>query len=91
MRGKQLDDVVDICGMLGDATRAEIIAILAKGSKSVTQLCNELKVAQPMTSYHLALLRMGKLLIRNRRGKQMIYSLNKERLKPVEKFLAEVK
>jgi ArsR family transcriptional regulator len=83
-----LDDVVDVCNMLADPTRAGIIASVAKGPKSVGELCEELKVAQPTASHHLALLRMSKVVIRQRKGKQMIYTLDKERLKPVEKFLA---
>ena len=61
---------------------------VAKGPKSVGELCDELKVAQPTASHHLGLLRMSKVVIRQRRGKQMFYSLDKERLKAVEKFLA---
>ena len=91
MKAGQLDDVVEVCKMLGDATRAGIVATLAKGPKSVGELCKELKVSQPMTSHHLALLRMSGLVIRERKGKERIYSLNTERLKPVEKFLAELK
>jgi ArsR family transcriptional regulator len=91
VKAGQLDDVVDVCNMLSDPTRAGIVASVARGPKSVGELCQELKVNQPTASHHLAILRMGKLLIRQRRGKQMMYSLNSERLKPVEKFLAELK
>jgi ArsR family transcriptional regulator len=88
MKAGQLDDVVDVCGMLADHTRAGIIASLAKGPRSVGELCRELKVPQPTASHHLALLRMSGLVIRERRGKERIYSLDRDRLKAVEKFLA---
>ena len=91
MKAGQLDDVVDVCKMLGDPTRAGILASLARGTKSVGGLCDTLKLPQPTVSHHLALLRMSGLVRRQRKGKQMIYSLEKERLKPVAKFLAQLK
>ena len=90
MKAGQLDDVVDVCKMLGDPTRAGIVASVAKRPKSVGELCKELRVPQPTASHHLALLRHTGLVLRQRKGKQMIYSLDKQRLKPVAKFLAQV-
>jgi ArsR family transcriptional regulator len=91
VKAGQLDDVVDVCNMLGDPTRAGIIAILAKGPKSVGELCRELKMPQPTASHHLGLLRHTGLVLRKRQGKRMIYSLNKDRLKPVVEFLQGLK
>jgi len=88
MKNRQLDEVVDVCSMLADLTRASIIASLARGPKSVGELCRQLTTAQPTVSHHLALLRMARLVLRQRQGKQMIYALDADRLKPLEKFLA---
>ena len=91
MKGAQLKDVVETCGMLGDRTRASIVTILSKGEQSVGALCRELKLLQPTASHHLALLRMSGLLDRMRRGKQMFYTLNRDKLACVRQFLAELK
>ena len=91
MKAEPIQDVVDVCRMLGDSTRAGIVALLAKGAKSVGELCKALDLPQPGVSHHLGLLRMSGLLKRQRKGKQMIYSLNRERLGPVKKFLAKMK
>ena len=91
MKVGQLDEVVDVCNMLGDPKRARIVASLAKGPKWVGGLSKELRIPQPNTSHHLALLRMSGLVRRQRKGKQMIYSLEKQRLTPVKKFLAQLK
>ena len=91
MKAEQVEDVVDVCKMLGDATRVSIIEILAKGAKSVGALCDKLDLSQPTASHHLALLRMSGVAKRQRKGKQMIYSLNRDRLTPVRKFLAKLK
>jgi ArsR family transcriptional regulator len=91
MKAEQVRDVADVCRMLADQTRASIVAILAKGSKSVGMLCRELKLPQPTTSHHLALLRMSGLAERERKGKQIFYSLNRKMLAPVKQFLAMLK
>lgn len=91
MKAEQAHDVADVCRMLADPTRVSIIAILAKGRKSVGMLCERLKLPQPTTSHHLALLRMTGLAGRQRKGKQMFYNLNREKLKPVKQFLAGLK
>ena len=91
MKADQLQDVVDVCRMLADTTRASMLAILAKGPRTVGELCRELKLPQPTVSHHLALLRITGLLERRRKGKQMIYNLNREKLAPVNQFMAMLK
>jgi DNA-binding transcriptional ArsR family regulator len=60
-------------GLLSDATRLGILKMLTAGPKNVTALCKGLRVKQPMVSNHLGLLRMGRLVIRTRKGRSMIY------------------
>ena len=91
MKAERVEDVVDVCKMLGDPTRLSIIEILAKGPKSVGALCDRLDLSQPTASHHLALLRMSGIARRQRKGKRQMYSLDRERLTPVRKFLAKLK
>ena len=91
MKAEQMRDVVEACRMLADGTRASILLILAKGTETVGALCDDLNLPQPTTSHHLALLRMSGLAARKRKGKQMFYSLNREKLAPVRQFLALLK
>jgi ArsR family transcriptional regulator len=65
--------------------------MLSKGTRTVGSLCKELKLPQPTTSHHLALLRMSGMVRRERKGKEMFYSLNREKLTPVRQFLAGLK
>ena len=90
MKAEQMRDVTDVCRMLSDETRAAIAALLSKGPRSVTELCRQLELPRPTTSYHLGLLRMTGLLRRERKGKRMSYSLNRQKLTPVRKFLAKL-
>ena len=68
-----------------------IVALLAGGRKSAGALCEKMGLPQPTVSHHLALLRHTGLLNRVRKGKQMIYSLNRTQLAPLKKFLAKMK
>jgi len=68
-------DLLTCCDLLSDKTRLQIVLILAKGESNVTNLCEQLGVPQPTVSHHLGLLRMNRLIVNKRTGKQVIYSL----------------
>ena len=70
-----LTDLTNLFAILCDATRLRIVLLLAKGERNVTSLCKELKLGQPTVSHHLGLLRMQRLAVPQRKGKQVVYSL----------------
>ena len=91
MNAEEMQNIVDVCKMLGDPTRVGIMEILAKGPKSVGALCDALDLPQPGVSHHLGLLRMSRLVTVERDGKKRIHSLNRKQLAPLKKFLAKLK
>jgi len=78
------DDVVNELAqafrLLSDETRLKIVCHLAREEQNVGGLCKILNLAQPTVSHHLGLLRMGRLILNRRNGKQVIYSLNQDML-----------
>jgi DNA-binding transcriptional ArsR family regulator len=68
-------------GLLSDATRLRLLKMLSAGPKNVTALCELLGLKQPTISYHIGLLRMGRLVIGTRKGKSMAYTTNSAALK----------
>jgi len=86
-----MQDIAEVCGMLSDATRLGIVALLTKSGKSVGTLCDKLGLPQPTVSHHLGLLRHTGLVTAERDGKKRIYSLKREQLTPLKKFLAKVR
>ena len=60
---------------MGDPSRVRILAILREGEENVTSLCRQLKMRQPSVSHHLAILRMGGLVVARRDGKRVFYGL----------------
>jgi len=70
-----LTQLSDLFGLLSDPTRLKIVLLLAQGESNVTSLCTELKQRQPLVSHHLGLLRMNRVIVGKRKGKQIIYAL----------------
>jgi len=76
--------------LLSDATRLGILKNLAKAPKNVTALCKAVGLKQPTVTYHLGLLRMGRLVINTRQGKSVVYSTDKANLKALASALAKL-
>jgi len=88
MNGMDFDQVSQEFGQLSDATRLRILAILSKGPKNVTALCDTLELKQPTVSHHLGLLRRVGLVNNVRDGKSVVYEINPERLATLRDALA---
>ena len=84
-----IEDLTQLFRLLADQTRVRILLLLADGPKNVGALCKALNLPQPTVSHHLGLLRMSKVILNRRNGKQVIYSINDVALEGLGKrFLA---
>jgi DNA-binding transcriptional ArsR family regulator len=74
---------------VSDPTRLHIILMLAEGEKHVGGISEAVKLSQPSTSHHLALLRHGGFIAPRRQGKKSIYAVTEagERLASILKNL----
>lgn len=70
----------EICAGLADHNRILILYALAAESRNVTELASILKMPQPMVSRHLKILRDRGMVISERRGTEIRYSLGDIRL-----------
>ncbi len=73
---QDLDQLSSLFRVLSDKTRLQILLTLVGGEKSVTSICEALKLPQPTVSHHLALLRMNNVVGHRRDGKQVFYGLD---------------
>ena len=71
---------VEFAKALADETRQKIMALCCCEMISVNEIVNKLDVAQPTVSHHLKILKNAGLVKSERRGKQILYTLNQERL-----------
>ncbi|MCU4576085.1 metalloregulator ArsR/SmtB family transcription factor [Acinetobacter courvalinii] len=70
-------DQTDFFKCLSDQTRLDILRlVLAKNSICVCELTEQLELSQPKISRHLALLRNLSILLDERKGQWVYYSLN---------------
>jgi ArsR family transcriptional regulator, arsenate/arsenite/antimonite-responsive transcriptional repressor len=71
---------VEFAKALADETRQKIMKLCCCQWLSVTEMVEQLDVAQPTVSHHLAVLREAGLVNIRPEGKQTFYSLNQERV-----------
>jgi DNA-binding transcriptional ArsR family regulator len=70
----------EICAGLADPNRILILYELSQSPHNVTELATNLKMHQPLVSRHLKVLRERGMVIPNRKGTVIEYSLADERL-----------
>ncbi|GGC32396.1 hypothetical protein GCM10011371_19770 [Novosphingobium marinum] len=84
----QLEERAELLRALGHATRLQILGTLAGRELSVGDIEGETGIGQPGLSQQLAVLRKVDLVSTRRDGKQVIYSLEADRLREVARSLA---
>lgn len=70
----------EICSGLSDARRIAILYTLADGAQSVMQIAEALELPQPTISRHLKILRERGMVIAERRGTTILYTLSDKRI-----------
>ena len=73
-------DTVEFAKAIADETRQKIMAICCCELLSVNDIVEKTNVAQPTVSHHLKILKTAGLVRSERRGKQVLYTLNQERM-----------
>jgi DNA-binding transcriptional ArsR family regulator len=73
-------ECVMFCKAMADSTRQEILGLLREGEMCVTEIAQALPVSQPTISDHLSILRHAGLVHVRRDGKQMYYSVHRDRM-----------
>lgn len=78
----------DVFNAIAEPRRREIIGLLAGGRpRSVSEIVDSMKLAQPAVSKHLGVLRAVGIVSVERLGKNRVYALNPAELKPVHDWV----
>lgn len=77
----------DAFNAVAEPRRREILDVLAEGERPVNELVALLGVAQPLVSKHLRVLREVGLVNVRDQGRQRMYRLNGEPLKPIHDWV----
>lgn len=63
---------------IGNENRYRILGVLMKGSRTVGEIAEKVDMAQPAVSQHLKVLKESDLVLDERRGQEVLYSINVE-------------
>lgn len=66
----------DVFKALADPTRRKILELLASGDKNAGDIADAFNITKPSISHHLAILKNAGLIMDERQGQNIIYSLN---------------
>ena len=77
----------DAFNAVAEPRRRQILDVLAAGERSVNDLVERLGLAQPLVSKHLRVLREVGLVGVRDRGRQRLYSINGQPLKPIHDWV----
>ena len=61
---------------LGDPTRRQILELLKDKDMTAGEIADKFNISKPSISYHLDLLRQGDLVISEKKGQYVYYSIN---------------
>ncbi|MCK5156399.1 MAG: winged helix-turn-helix transcriptional regulator [Spirochaetales bacterium] len=75
---------------LSDPTRREILKLLQKGNLNAGRITENFDMKAPSITHHLHILRNAGLVQSEKKGQQMIYSLNTTVLQDVLNWILEL-
>ncbi|WP_000426917.1 ArsR/SmtB family transcription factor, partial [Bacillus paranthracis] len=68
--------VTPIFQALGDENRQQIIMLLLENKQmNVTQITDKMGISRPAVSHHLKILKQAELIVADRHGKEIFYSI----------------
>src|SRR5262245_15008110 len=79
----------DVFNAVAEPRRRQILDILASGERSVNDLVAELGLVQPLVSKHLRVLRAVGLVDVRDEGRQRMYRLQGQALKPIHDWVTQ--
>ncbi len=72
---------------VAEPKRRQILDVLGSSERSVNEIVEELGWPQPMVSKHLAVLKKVGLVRERREGRQRLYRVSMEKLKPIHDWV----
>jgi ArsR family transcriptional regulator len=75
---------------LADPTRRQILRLLRKGDLTAGEIAEHFNMTKPSISHHLNLLKQARLVLSERQGQYIVYSLNTTVVQEVLRWLMEI-
>ncbi|KNF07305.1 transcriptional regulator, ArsR family [Gottschalkia purinilytica] len=84
---KKMEEKVEIFKALSDANRLVILELLSCGEMCACDIMDNLDLSQPTISHHMKILQQSGLINKEKRGKWMFYSINKDKVDSLCDFI----
>jgi DNA-binding transcriptional ArsR family regulator len=81
---------IDQFSALADATRCRVIEMLHERPMPVHELTAAFDISRPAISRHLRVLKEAQLVKEEKQGRENVYSLQRQKLKPMAQWLERV-
>lgn len=79
----------DIWNALSDPTRRKILDLLREKNRTAGEIADQFDIAKPSISHHLNILKQADLVFSERKGQQLIYSINTTVFQDLLTFVAK--
>lgn len=79
----------DVFQAIADPTRRAIILLLAVGSMTPNGLADHFQTSRQAVSKHIKVLTECEILTQQQQGREIIYHLNADKMKDIEKWLEQ--
>lgn len=76
---------------LSDTTRRRILRMLREEDLSAGEIVSRFEISGPSISHHLSILTQAELVLRERKGQKIIYSLNTTVFQDILEWIMELK
>ena len=71
---------------LANPTRLAIMALLVDGERSASEIARELKLSQPLLSWHLRVMRKAGLIATRRRGREISCGIDRDSISAIQEL-----
>lgn len=76
---------------LNDETRRQIVEMLKEKEMNAGEIANEFNISKPSISHHLDILKRADLIVSEKRGQFVVYSLNTTILEDLLSWILNLK
>ncbi len=86
---QQVADLAEVFHLMGDPSRLSILLFVLEGPRAVGEIADLTGLSASLVSHHLRLLRAGRLVRAERRGKRVFYAVDDAHIRSVLTDMAE--
>jgi DNA-binding transcriptional ArsR family regulator len=88
-RQQEVAALAEVFHLMGDPSRLSILLFVLDGPRAVAEIAAATGLSASLVSHHLRLLRAGRLVRAERRGKQVFYTVDDAHIRSVLTDMAE--